>query len=159
MAPTDIEASGSTGTYSWYSDASVNELIGSTQTYTPDVIIGTTTYYVTATENGCEGLPAEVSITFENCEIIIPTAFTPDNDQINDTWELGSIDEIYPKNVVSVYNRWGNKVYESDKGAYNQRPWNGDYNGNTLPIGSYYFIVEFNDNHTQNKTGIVSILK
>jgi len=58
-----------------------------------------------------------------------------------------------------VYNRWGNKVYESDKGAYNQRPWNGTFNQETLPVASYYFIIEFNNNSSQNKTGIVSIVK
>ena len=155
----DLQASGSSGNYSWYSDASLSELIGSNQSYSPDMIMGTTTYYVTATENGCEGLPAEVSITFENCEIIIPTAFTPDDDQVNDTWNLGDIDVIYPNNVVSVYNRWGNKIYESDQGAYSQRPWNGTFNEQALPVASYYFIIEFNDNSTQNKTGIVSIVK
>ena len=155
----DLQASGSSGSYSWYSDASLSELIGSNQSYSPDMMMGTTTYYVTATENGCEGLPAEVSITFENCEIIIPTAFTPDDDQVNDTWNLGDIDVIYPNNVVSVYNRLGNKVYESDQGAYSQRPWNGTFNEKALPVASYYFIIEFNDNSTQNKTGIVSIVK
>ena len=155
----DLQASGSSGNYSWYSDASLSELIGSNQSYSPDMIMGTTTYYVTATENGCEGLPAEVSITFENCEIIIPTAFTPDDDQVNDTWNLGDIDVIYPNNVVSVYNRWGNKIYESDQGAYSQRPWNGTFNEQALPVASYYFIIEFNDNSKQNKTGIVSIVK
>ena len=159
VVPEDIQASGSTGGYSWYIDASLSELIGSTQSYTPDVIMGSTSYYVTVTENGCEGLPTEVSITIEDCQIIIPTAFTPNDDQINDTWELGNIDDIYPNNVVSVYNRWGNKVYESDKGAYNQRPWNGTFNQETLPVASYYFIIEFNNNSSQNKTGIVSIVK
>ena len=155
----DLQASGSSGNYSWYSDASLSELIGSNQSYSPDMIMGTTTYYVTATQDGCEGLPAEVSITFENCEIIIPTAFTPDDDQVNDTWNLGDIDVIYPNNVVSVYNRWGNKIYESDQGAYSQRPWNGTFNEQALPVASYYFIIEFNDSSTQNKTGIVSIVK
>ena len=159
IVPADIEASGSTGSYSWYSDASLSDLIGTTQSYTPSVIMGSTSYYVTVTENGCEGLPAEVSITFENCEIIIPTAFTPDDDQINDTWELLSIDTFYPKNIVNVYNRWGNKIYESDQGAYNQRPWTGIYNDKKLPTGSYYFIIEFNDTLSENLTGIVSILK
>ena len=87
---------------------------------------------MTATQDGCEGLPAEVSITFENCEIIIPTAFTPDDDQVNDTWNLGDIDAIYPNNVVSVYNRLGNKK-ESDQGAYSQRPWNGTFNEKNCP--------------------------
>jgi len=157
--PEAIQATGSNGSYNWYVDAALTELLVTADEYTPEVIIGSTTYYVTATENDCEGLPAEVSITFEDCQIIIPTAFTPDDDQVNDFWELGNIDEIYPNNVVSVYNRWGNKVYESDQGAYNQRPWNGTFNEEALPVASYYFIVEFNDNSTQNKTGIVSIIK
>ena len=157
--PEAIQATGSTGSYNWYVDAAMTELLVTADEYTPDMILGSYTYYVTASENGCEGLPAEVSITFKDCQIIIPTAFTPDNDQVNDFWELGNIDVIYPKNVVSVYNRWGNKIYESDQGAYDERPWKGDYNGNFLPVGSYYYILEFNDNVTGDKTGIVSILK
>ena len=157
--PEAIQAEGSTGTYSWYFDASLTEILATADEYTPDVILGGSTYYVTATENGCEGLPAEISITFEDCQIIIPTAFTPDDDQINDTWELGNIDDIYPKNIVSVYNRLGNKVYESDQGAYSQRPWGGDFNGNTLPVASYYYVIEYNDNTSKNKTGIVSLIK
>ena len=75
----------------------MTEILATADEYTPDVILGGSTYYVTATENGCEGLPAEISITFEDCQIIIPTAFTPDDDQINDTWELGNIDDIILK--------------------------------------------------------------
>ena len=159
VLPEELEASGGTGTYNWYADVSLSELIGNTQTYSPEVIVGSTTYYVTATENGCEGNPAEVTITFEDCQIIIPTAFTPDNDEINDTWVLENIDNIYPNNSVSVYNRLGNKVYESDQGAYSKRPWDGAYNGNALPVASYYYIIEYNDNTTDNKTGFVSIIK
>jgi hypothetical protein len=33
------------------------------------------------------------------------------------------------------------------------------YNEEELPVGSYYFIIEYNDDFTQSKTGIVSILK
>jgi len=158
-SPESIQATGSAGSYSWYSDAFLNDLIGTNQSYTPDVFIGASTYYVTATENGCEGTPSEVTITFENCEILIPTAFTPDDDQVNDTWELGNIDEIYPNNIVSVYNRLGNKVYESDQGAYSVRPWGGKYNGITLPVASYYYVIEYDNDKTDNVNGTVSIIK
>jgi len=157
--PLDMQASGSTGTYTWYSDAALTQILGNSDTYTPEVLLGTTTYYVTATENGCEGNPEAIVILFEDCSIIIPTAFTPDYDQVNDTWELENIDNIYPNNVVSVYNRWGNKVYESNQGAYQTMPWDGTHNGEELPVASYYFIIEYNDNSTENKTGIVSIIK
>jgi len=155
----DIQVSEGLLSPTWYSDAALSQIIGNSESLTPSVILGATTYYITSTENDCESPAAEVTITFEICEIIIPTAFTPDDDQINDTWELGNIDEIYPKNVVSIYNRWGNKIYESTQGTYNQNSWSGIYNGNKLPVGSYYYIIEFNDNYTQNTNGTVSILK
>ena len=156
--PLDLQVSGGIGSYSWFSDESLLQLIGNSDSFTPSTSLGSTTYYVTTTENGCEGLPSAVTITFESCDIIIPTAFTPNDDSVNDTWELGSIDDIYPSNVVSIYNRWGSKVFESSSGTYNEKPWNGNYNGNKLPVGSYYFIIEFNDNYTLNKTGIVTII-
>ena len=156
--PLDLQVSGGNGSYSWFSDASLSQPIGNSNSFTPSTSLGSTTYYVTTTENGCEGLPSTVTITFESCDIIIPTAFTPNDDSVNDTWELGSIDDIYPSNVVSIYNRWGSKVFESTSGTYNEKPWNGNYNGNKLPVGSYYFIIEFNDNYTLNKTGIVTII-
>ena len=156
--PLDLQVSGGIGSYSWFSDESLLQLIGNSDSFTPSTSLGSTTYYVTTTENGCEGLPSAVTITFESCDIVIPTAFTPNDDSVNDTWELGSIDEIYPSNVVSIYNRWGSKVFESSSGTYNEKPWNGNYNGNKLPVGSYYFIIEFNDNYTLNKTGIVTII-
>jgi gliding motility-associated-like protein len=155
----DIEADGSTGSYTWYADQNLTEVIGSQQQYTPENIMGSTSYYVTATENGCEGLSQMITITFQECGIIIPTAFTPDGDQTNDTWRLENIDAIYPNNIVSVYNRLGNKVFEAQKGSYNQMPWDGTFNGQELPVASYYYIIEYNDNTTENSNGIVTLIK
>jgi gliding motility-associated-like protein len=59
---------------------------------------------------------AVVTIAIEPCDLIIPTAFTPDDDQVNDNWEILNLDEIYPDNVVTIYNRWGSKLYQSEKG-------------------------------------------
>jgi gliding motility-associated-like protein len=100
-----------------------------------------------------------VVVEVENCGVIIPTAFTPDNDQTNDNWILDNIDQIYPENVVNIYNRWGNLIYQSKAGQYETNSWDGKYDSKDLPVGSYYFIIEFNDNFTESKTGIVSILK
>ena len=46
-------------------------------------------------------------------------------------------------NVVFVYNRWGNKVFESIQGNYNQMPWDGTFNNEPLPVASYYYIIEY----------------
>ena len=157
--PDAIQADGSTGDYTWYADQDLTEVLGNQDTYTPQTILGTTSYYVTATENGCEGPAQMVLVAFEECGVIIPTAFTPDGDQNNDTWTIKDMDAIYPNHVVSVYNRLGNKVYESIQGGYNQMPWDGTFNGESLPVASYYFIIEYNDNSTPNSNGIVSIIK
>ena len=159
MIPEQVLASGSSGEYTWYSDPAISQIISFGESIIPNVVLGSMTYYVTANDSDCEGLPASVTITFEECNIIIPTAFTPDNDMVNDIWELENIDNIYPNNKVFIYNRWGNQIFESEKGAYSQRPWDGRFNGNALPVASYYYIVVFNDGVTDQSIGIVSILK
>jgi gliding motility-associated-like protein len=147
------------GSFTWYSDQNLTNEIGTNSSLTPSMNVGITNYYVTETINGCEGPASTVVVEVDNCGIIVPTAFTPDGDQTNDTWTLLNIDQIYPKNVVSIYNRWGNLLYRSNSGGYEMNPWNGKFNDQDLPVGSYYFIIEYNDDFTSSKSGIVSILK
>jgi gliding motility-associated-like protein len=78
---------------------------------------------------------------------------------VNDLWNIENIDTVYPNNKVFVYNRWGNLIYQSIEGGYNQMQWNGTYNGENLPVGTYYFIIEYNDNFTASSSGIVTIIK
>lgn len=94
-------------------------------------------------------------------EITIPTAFTPNSDGVHDTWEIFNLDEAYPKNIVRIYNRWGGLLYEHDSsvdGPYNQNAWKGDYNGEPMPVASYYFIIEMNDPNERVESGTISIL-
>lgn len=83
--------------------------------------------------------PEEVIPEFE---LVIPTAITPNGDNINDVWELNGVDEHYPNNVVRIYNRWGNLLFESQPGNYEETPWDGTFNAKKLTSGSYYFIIE-----------------
>jgi gliding motility-associated-like protein len=92
-----------------------------------------------------------------NClDFEIPTAFTPNGDGVNDYWEIPGLKELYPYNVVRIYNRWGNLLFESN--GYDI-PWNGKYNGEDLPVASYYFIIELNDEVQEAHTGTVTIMK
>jgi len=91
--------------------------------------------------------------------IIVPTAFTPDNDQVNDVWDILFLDQNYPKNKVFVYDRWGTLLYESYPGFYYLHPWNGALNDEALPVGSYYYIIQFNDEATVERRGVVSIVR
>ena len=156
----EMTVSGSGGTYTWYTDPmlSSSSEFGTGSSIMPANTIGTITYYVTETLNGCEGLASSVSITIQDCEIIVPTAFTPDNDGINDVWEIVDLDEVYPNNVVTVFNRWGNVVYQSEEGNYGGMPWDGTFKGNPLPVASYYFVIDFNVPEITPRTGTVSII-
>ena len=94
---------------------------------------GTTTYRVVAKE--ASGCFAEDSITIHVfAGVYIPDAFTPNNDGQNDTWELKGLEE-YPDAEVTVFDRWGQAVFYN-KGSY-QKP----FDGNTLPTGSYAYVI------------------
>ncbi len=155
--PVDLFALG-VGSFIWYSDQNLTNVLATNSSFTPTINVGTTNYYVTETINGCEGPASIVIVAVEECGIIVPTAFTPDGDQTNDTWTLLNIDQIYPKNVVSIYNRWGNLIYQSTEGLYETKPWDGKYNNEKMPVGSYYFVIEYNDEFTENITGIVTLI-
>ncbi len=95
-------------------------------------------------DNTCS-IDTAITILLKICEIDVPTAFTPDHDNVNDKWELHNIDKVFPNNEVTIYNRWGSLIFESPAGNYENNSWDGTYNGNALPVDSYYFIIEYND--------------
>ena len=157
-----MTASGSGGTYTWFDDPTMTNPIGTGTTQNPYTTVGTTTYYVDETSvAGCVGPASTVTITIEPCDIIIPTAITPDNDMMNDDWEIVNLDNAYPDNNVFIYNRWGNIIFEhfsATDGTYDANRWDGTFNGEMLPVGSYYFIIEFNNEADESATGTVSII-
>jgi gliding motility-associated-like protein len=70
-------------------------------------------------------------------DIIIPNAFTPNGDGINDTWDIQKINN-YPDCSVQVFNRYGLLVFSSIGYSI---PWDGIYKGSELPTGTYYYII------------------
>lgn len=154
----DLNASGSGGDFNWFSDAALTNLIGTGATFSPTSAVGQTSYYVTEIIDGCEGPSSEVLITINVCDIVIPSAFTPDNDGIHEEWEIYNLSNAYPNHVVKVFNRWGSLLYESEKGGYDTNKWNGTFNGELLPVASYYYIIDFNDEEGGSANGSVSII-
>jgi gliding motility-associated-like protein len=71
-------------------------------------------------------------------KVIVPNAFSPNKDGINDTWQLVAID-AYPDAEIDVFNRYGQAVFTSH--GYN-KPWDGTYNNNPLPVGTYYYVID-----------------
>ena len=159
ITPADLTASGSGGEFTWYDDA--NSVIGTGSSFTPFSTVGITNYYVIETSTfGCIGPSSMVTITINECELVIPTAITPGASP-NEVWEIINLDAAYPNSLVTIYNRWGNLIFEKESdpnNPYSLNPWNGTYNGEPLPVASYYFIIQFNDGSGEAETGTVTII-
>ena len=87
------------------------------------------------------------------CQVFIPSAFSPNSDNSYDYWVIDNID-CYENPSIEVYNRWGSLVFES-KGRYEE--WDGTSNGKILPFSTYFYIVKLDDD--DELAGTVSIMK
>ena len=143
----------------WYDDAALTGVITTGGSILPDNTIGTMVYYVTETENGCEGPASMVTITIENCNYVIPTAFTPNADGVHDDWEIYGLDVTYPNNMVRIYNRWGEVIWETyDTKGF----WDGYYNGVKVQPGTYNWKAWYKDKDTDGKTiktGMIHVIR
>ena len=90
----------------------------------------------------------------EDCDPI-PNVITPNNDEFNDNWEIPCLIN-YPDNQITIYNRWGDKVFEADK---YKGTWNGTYNDSPLPAGTYFYILKLRPTDTTVKSGYVTIIR
>ncbi|MEJ8803940.1 Ig-like domain-containing protein [Pontibacter sp. H249] len=113
----------------------------------------TTTYTVTVTTpEGCTA-KAEVTIT------VLPKVFannlmTVNGDGLNDQFIIKNIEQ-YPNARVEIFNRWGEKVFESK--GYTE-PWDGTKNGQPLPMAAYYYLIYLNE-QDEPISGSVTIVK
>ncbi len=69
--------------------------------------------------------------------VVPPNSFSPNGDGINDVWKLNHL-ESYPNSTVEIFNRYGEKVFFSQGYSI---PFDGNYNGNPLPVATYYYVI------------------
>lgn len=93
---------------------------------------------------------------FDCAELLLPTAFTPNDDQLNDEFGISNTFIVQDLEVFYILDRWGNKVFETkDKNA----KWDGTYGGKKLPPGTYTYVVNYTcQSGTFNKLGTVVLL-
>ncbi|MEZ4994093.1 MAG: cohesin domain-containing protein [Saprospiraceae bacterium] len=84
------------------------------------------------------------------------TVITPDGDGLNESFIIFCADE-YPDNLLKIYNRWGELVYQKQNYDCTQnggecfkgrRGEDQDAAAEALPEGAYYWILEYRDNAT-----------
>lgn len=142
----------------WYGNSELSNFLGDNPSILPNNQ-ESAIYYATNSINGCEGLADSFYVQVTACSIVIPSAFTPNNDGENDNWNIYGLDSQYPDNIVRVYNRWGELLYESLPGTYISKPWDGKYKEANLPVGTYYYVIELSSQkEIEPLNGIVSII-
>ncbi len=98
----------------------------------------TTKYYATTVNGLCESDETPVTVTVIAPGVIIPNTFTPNNDGVNDYWDIPHISD-FPGAEISIFNRGGQLVFHSIDYSH---PFNGNYNGKKLPVGVYYYLID-----------------
>lgn len=114
------------------------------------------TYTVIGTDvNGCQSEADIVVQIIEDYNLKPVNLFTPNGDGDNERFYVGNIDS-YNDCTLRVYNRWGLEVYSSNNYL---NDWTGDdFNGDNLPDGTYYYIIEC-DGREDRFDGAVTILR
>jgi gliding motility-associated-like protein len=119
---------------------------------------GTLTYQAEVNFIGTDSLEYEVCV--ENCECsratveftvgdgagcFAPSIITPNGDGMNDAFVIPCLAEVdndgqsaYPSNSISIFNQWGDEVYNAKPYANN---WRGTFDGEDLPAGTYFYII------------------
>jgi gliding motility-associated-like protein len=97
---------------------------------------------------------AEVGYTFMSC-LVIPNAFSPNGDGFNDNWVIEGL-ELYTDPEIRIFDRWGSRVYYSPDPVSD--PWDGTFDGRRLPIDSYHYIIDLN-NDDPPVTGNITIVR
>jgi gliding motility-associated-like protein len=122
--------------YTWSDQYNISDLSGPQTTVAPHK----THQYIV---NGCNSkyccqTDTMNVIVIEDCgEMYVPNAFSPNNDGNNDVLYVRGI--CLQSMTFMVFNRWGEKVFESDK---QDEGWDGTYKGELQNTGVFVYRVE-----------------
>jgi len=87
---------------------------------------------------GCSAT-AEVPVTVKNSYIALPNAFTPDNDNLNERFNLLRSDNVTVLDF-RIWNRWGKLVYDNET---NDLGWDGTISGEPAPSDVYVYYIRY----------------
>ena len=107
-------------------------------------------YYLTAVDRSGNESPKSNVVCIDNCpNYLLPNAFSPNGDGLNDTFmafdnPFSKCPRFVTQLELFIVNRWGTEVFRyasqtaTENDAYIR--WDGkDPNGNELPAGTYYY--------------------
>lgn len=117
------------------------------------------TYTVTVTATDANGCTDSLSLQVTTLNTVdldqLPNILTPNGDGLNDLLKFPSNTEKCYDFVLTIYNRWGEKVFETDN--LNQL-WNP---GNSKSTGVYFWVLSYRgaDGATHYKNGTLTLVR
>lgn len=108
---------------------------------THDYRITTPGVYSVEASNKCGSDNKNITVKSKLCELKLPTAFTPNHDNLNDFFKVkypGLVKEFH----LMVYNRLGQKIFETTN---SHQGWDGTLNGIPQPMGTYVWSANYTD--------------
>jgi gliding motility-associated-like protein len=148
-----------TGTWLFISGSGEISDISSSTTSITNPGLGSNLLIYQMSHDDCPTTIDTVAIVASLCDgfnPVFPTVITPNLDGKNDLFVIDFLELVYPNCRVIIFNRWGSVVYESVGYA---DPWDGTYNGEPLPMGTYFYKIELNDEASKVYNGPISIIQ
>ncbi|MCX6294697.1 MAG: choice-of-anchor L domain-containing protein [Bacteroidetes bacterium] len=131
-----ISGGGSPYTYTWTTVTGTDTVNSPYSAATGLTANGNGTYQVTITDVCFNTTNDQVAITVESsCVLNIPNVITPDGHgpAVNEFFYVENLDK-FPGSSLAIYNRWGNKIYESSD-------YKNNWNGSKSVDGVYYYVL------------------
>lgn len=88
-------------------------------------------------QGDCSEQMAQTVFKINECPVSLPNVISPDGNMINDKFIVHGSEED-PRSELQIFNRWGNKLYETT--GY-QNDWGGENNSD----GTYYYVYKTGD--------------
>ncbi|GIR60155.1 MAG: hypothetical protein CM15mP65_27360 [Crocinitomicaceae bacterium] len=106
--------------------------------------------------NDCYSLLDGITVDSALTCIEMTNTFTPNNDGVNDTWNLDFSN--YSEVNLVIFNKWGSEIASFTDLVFS---WDGTYNGNDLPAGTYYYIIQLTEitGSMINQSGPITIIR
>lgn len=133
----------SAGTYNWLGVNGFSSSLASNSLNAEIVDMGI--YSATVTVNGCISPPSELELeilkikTFDDFDF--PNVLTPNNDQVNDVYDIENYFQTCQEFTLYILNRWGNIIYQQKN---NDPPFEGiGLDGNEEEDGVYFYRLDY----------------
>ena len=124
-------------TYTWYPTYGLNNPDDAVTIAGP---FNTTKYILTVTDlDGCVNYDTVIVYVLNDVILLIPTAFSPNGDGINDIFRISKHINIERLINFTIYNRWGNLVFETSD---IEAGWDGTLKGRGQMLGVYVWYVK-----------------